>query len=682
MVRNGRLNGHDIGRIKYESSGISVDHAKVLGYRTLTAEQTKRLSPSFQEVPSLLLPYFDFKGKTTKFFRLRYLGTASGGFQTEQTMRYVQPPGSLNEVYMPPVLEESWERVALDTNTRLLITEGELKAASACIRGYACIGLGGVNMFQSTRRGIGLLPQLEQFQWRERSVHIMFDSDAASNPRVVQAQIRLAKELQELGAMPYIDYIPPSRNGEKQGLDDFIVNEGTDALNEVIEHARIVNSAEALWKLNEEVAYIKDPGMVIEVTTGRLMGAHDFAGHIYANRSFFEEVTARNGEPSVKRAKIAPKWLEWDGRREFRKMVYAPGKPREVDRQWNSWKGWGCEPKKGELGPWKRLLDYIFDGHESERKWFERWCAYPLQHPGTKLYSSVLVWGRAQGTGKSLIGYTLKHIYGENFAKIGNKELHSGDNDWAENKQFILGDEITRRENKFDDSETLRTLITQEEMRINIKYVPRYTVIDCVNYYFTSNHSDSLFLEDLDRRQFVHEAPDEPLPIEFYRKVYDPWKNGEGPSALFHHLLHLPLGDFDPKAPAPFTQAKKEMIEDNKGDLARWVGFLAREPDKALMPLGDRQAAEAELLTVRQLMRCCDPENAERTPTNRLTRELKRGGFKYACGGQYVNLPGVGLQALMPVRNAKQWRKATAKEAIAHWESTFAPKTAKHKGGK
>ncbi|MFZ0630231.1 MAG: hypothetical protein WA374_09135 [Acidobacteriaceae bacterium] len=36
--------------------------------------------------------------------------------------------------------------------------------------------------------------------------------------------------------------------------------------------------------------------------------------------------------------------------------------------------------------------------------------AYPLQYPGTKLYSAVVLWTAQQGVGKSLLGYTMQQI--------------------------------------------------------------------------------------------------------------------------------------------------------------------------------------------------------------------------------------------------------------------------------
>src|ERR1044072_7309831 len=93
----------------------------------------------------------------------------------------------------------------------------------------------------------------------------------------------------------------------------------------------------------------------------------------------------------------------------------------------NVWPGWGCEPKKGDITLWKKLLDHLFtDADKEDRIWFERWLAYPLQHPGTKMYSAAVMHGIYHGTGKSLIGFMMGKIYGRNFTEVSKDMLDSG----------------------------------------------------------------------------------------------------------------------------------------------------------------------------------------------------------------------------------------------------------------
>ena len=115
-------------------------------------------------------------------------------------------------------------------------------------------------------------------------------------------------------------------------------------------------------------------------------------------------------------------------RAEVERLTYAPGQLMDVEEKgvtcFNLWSGWGTAPKKGDVKPFLALVDHIFTGAEPDAaKWFVLWLAYPLQHPGTKLHTAVVMWSPIEGVGKSMFGYTMKRIYGDNFVEIGQGHL-------------------------------------------------------------------------------------------------------------------------------------------------------------------------------------------------------------------------------------------------------------------
>lgn len=651
---------------KWASSGITDAQAKKLRLQPLTGEETRKLNAAFHPVGSLLIPYFNADGKPTKFYRIRYLENPPGfAGVVKKPQRYAQVPGSLNEVYLPPLLESSWSDIFKDTDTAIYITEGELKAAAASARGLPTIGLGGVDVWRSQKRKLPLLPQLETVEWKDRQVVIIFDSDAATNPDVVRAQRQLSRTLLDRGAEPVIAALPPNKKGEKQGLDDFLVKNKLEDLEKIIAEAEPVEEASALWELNEEVVLVRDPALVVDRVKGTRMQPHNFSNVIYANRQHFEY-----GEKKPKKVNTAKKWLEWPNRFQAERLVYMPGQPEYVDGCWNLWKGWGVEPKRGDVGPWLRLLDYLFAKQDKERQWFERWCAYPLQFPGTKLFSSVAIWGVVQGTGKTLVGYTLKDIYGPNAIEIRNHNLTSGFNSWADGKQFVIGDEITGSDKRVD-ADRLKGLITQEEAIINAKYLPEYSVKDCTNYYFTSNNPDAFFLDDTDRRFFIHEVVGKPAEQSLYDN-FDKWRKNGGPAHLFDYLLRLPVGDFKPKGPALSTKAKEEMTWSSKSDLGTWCRELLADPKMTLKPLGEKIAKQAELITPQHLLRCYDPEGATKVTANGLGRELRRCGAR-----QTIVWTSMGTQRMYIIRRPEHWTQVEPNEAAKHWEEVFGPKARK-----
>jgi hypothetical protein len=561
-----------------------------------------------------------------------------------------------------------WHEIATDVNVPIYITEGEFKAAAACaLVGLACLGLGGVDQWRATKRGIEILPTLKEIKWDNRKVVVIYDSDAATNANVVRAQKKLAEMLTALGAVPQIASLPGGPEGEKLGLDDYIVKYGKDALLEILQEAENFAEAQALWDLNSEVVYVKDPGLVIERDTGLRMMPNGFVNHAYANRHYMSQELTKNG-PILKKKKLAARWLEWERRFELQKITYQPGEPHINGDTWNTWPGWGLAPKKGDIKPWEWLLKFLFQGAEGAMRWFEQWLAYPLQNPGAKHFTSVVLWGLEKGTGKTLIAYTMMRIYGRNSIEIKNRDLRGNFNGWAENRQFVYGDEITGGDKRVD-ADWLKGLITQDTMRINAKYLPEYTIPDCINYFFTSNHPDAFFIEDNDRRFFVHEVRSKPADRSFY-DVYDKWYKGDGASALFDHLLHLNLSKFNPREHAFITPSKEEMIRAGRSDVAAFCMELKEDPTRVLAPLGEKIAKGCDLFSPSQIHVVYDPNNKGRVTIPGIGRELKRSGFIQVNNATPVRTQ-LGLQRLYAIRNEEKWQKARPHELAEHYEKFF-----------
>jgi hypothetical protein len=236
--------------------------------------------------------------------------------------------------------------------------------------------------------------------------------------------------------------------------------------------------------------------------------------------------------------------------------------------------------------------------------------------------SYALIWGHHHGSGKSLLGYTLLRIFGDNGAEISGPELASAFNGYAENKQFVMADEC-RDSDKRLESGRFKTAISRQQIRINVKFIPDYVMPDRINYYLTSNFSDSVFLEDHDRRAFILEVVGAPLPDSFYEE-YKAWFYGDGPSHLFHYLLTLDLGNFNPMAKAYQTGAKKAMIEENRSDLSSFCWGVKEDPDSVLRIQG--QVVKRRLWTAGELLNIYDPNQRTRVTLNGIGRELAKAG--------------------------------------------------------
>ena len=662
---------------KLASSGLTMEDAKQLSIVPLASAQVPKLHSKFPALPCLKINYLGTdkkplldQPKGDPFYRLRFLESAIGFAELagKKPLRYVQAPNTRPVAYFPANYE--WQPMIKDASRTLIITEGELKAAKACKEGFATIGLGGVYNWRSYKLGITWLDSLNCINWVRRKVHICFDSDYTTNPQVCYALKELADELQARGAFVNLVTLPEIEGFKKTGLDDFLTFGGSSA-NESFEQmlvgAEPLGLAQPLWSLNERYVYVRDPGLIIDQQSRFKTAPGAFKEHLEATANYQERALEKNGELSFKPVSAACAWLCWPLRAEATKLTYQPGAERFVMlpdvTYYNIWPGWGVTPSKGDVTPFLKLVDHLFTNAEQEAKdWFLRWCAYPLQFPGAKLFSSAVFHGIKHGTGKSLIGYTLGDIYGKNFAEIGQNDLHGSFNEWAEGKQFILGDDVTGS-NKRQDADFLKKMITQRELRVNAKYIPSYVVPDCINYFFTANHPDSFFLEDDDRRFFIHEVQVLPLPEKFYLD-YKKWLDAGGASALFHWFLNLDLKSWNPAAPAFKTAAKERMINNVRSDLAGWVRNLQAVPDHVLK-VGEIVVPK-DLFTNKELLQFYDPEGRTGCTANGLGRELARAGIQQVCAGKPIRLPDGSQSRYYALRNMEHWLAANSAAVVEH----------------
>ena len=257
---NARILAQKFFEQKLAESAIDVETAELCALTPVTADEFTQYFNLSNPSAGVLIPYFDLEGRVCgNFFRLRRI--------PPHKPKYVQPSDSSNHAYLPPFMD--WKAIAEDPNQPIYITEGEFKAIKGCQEQFAVVGLGGVWSFRSDRATTQLVAELEEFVWAGRTVYIAYDSDAVGKPQVAQAENALCRLLTAKGATPSVLRLPDLRGLSKTGLDDFLSARGPEGLVEITAEAIPFKRAEALLEMNEEVVYIKDPGLIVEVKTAQ-----------------------------------------------------------------------------------------------------------------------------------------------------------------------------------------------------------------------------------------------------------------------------------------------------------------------------------------------------------------------------------------------------------------------------
>lgn len=227
--------------------------------------------------------------------------------------------------------------------------------------------------------------------------------------------------------------------------------------------------------------------------------------------------------------------------------------------QWvNLFHGWGVEPTPGETRPFHEVLEHLCGGDEAQKDWALNWYAWPLQHPGAKLPSAMVMHG-AEGTGKNLVNEAIMAIHGRHGKVVGQRELESQWNDWLSGCTFVIGDEVVSRQEMKHHKGVLKALITGAMVNIATKFMNLRQERNCMNMVFLSNEVEPLKLDPSDRRYFVIWTQARGSEAMYERFVS--WRDAGGVAHLYAELLARDLSSWNAHAPPPGTIAKANLIE-------------------------------------------------------------------------------------------------------------------------
>ncbi len=276
---------------------------------------------------------------------------------------------------------------------------------------------------------------------------------------------------------------------------------------------------------------------------------------------------------AAKKVPMGTAWIQSPTRRQHRRLVLRPKEPLvTADDCLNEWQGFAITPGVGNIKPFLWLQRRLIP-NRAARRYVLKWLAHLIQHPDKKMHVALAVWSLENGVGKNLLFECITSIIGTAHATIiGQAQLASPFNGWANRKVFALGDEVSGTDRR-PDTDKLKGLVTGSTFYINEKYQPAREVANLLNFIFLSNHNDALFLDDQDRRYFVWEIIAARLPNSKATEFVQ-WRDNGGLAALLHFLMQHDLSGFNPKAPAPMTDAKRQMVQDNRSDLEDWVAEL------------------------------------------------------------------------------------------------------------
>ena len=222
----------DIVAENLTKSGLTWDDVQPLGWCVINHRQELIDAIGFASYHE-----HDLIRTTQAILKIPYPGTDLARirlYPPVEGAKYLQPENVSPQPYILPEIAELKNK----PHKPIIFTEGEKKTLCLIKHGYYAIGLPGVWQFRNKKQGELFSKELEEWNWKERTVYICFDSDAKYNPGVTKAEIELALNLYARGAKVLIIRLPQPNHTEKVGVDDYITQEGIEVFEEIYNEAK------------------------------------------------------------------------------------------------------------------------------------------------------------------------------------------------------------------------------------------------------------------------------------------------------------------------------------------------------------------------------------------------------------------------------------------------------------
>lgn len=311
-------------------------------------------------------------------------------------------------------------------------------------------------------------------------------------------------------------------------------------------------------------------------------------------------------------------WDEHDDRDVKRGLVFEPSGVIPANHI-NLFRGFPLTPGKVGREGCLKILDHIYNlcrMRDAEFQYLLRWIAYPLQNPGAKMDSSVIMYG-AEGPGKSVLWeQVVSQLYGQSSITIGQSQLEDKFTGWQSGRLFALCEEVVSRAERSQHKGQLKHLVTGKYLMINEKNLPLREERNHINFVFLSNSTVPLELDMGDRRYLVLYCDYVPGG-SYFTELFEEINNG-GVEELYRFLLDLDMTGFNEHTRPPMNQDKQNLID---ASLPSPVLFL-NEWRQGLLDIPYCSCVKSDLF--HEFIRWCERTNEFKRRDRDFVAEIRR----------------------------------------------------------
>jgi hypothetical protein len=285
-------------------------------------------------------------------------------------------------------------------------------------------------------------------------------------------------------------------------------------------------------------------------------------------------VSVSDGHGVKKKGKAEQFWLSHPHREE-REVIFDPHKPAglAVPVKYNLWTGFAIKPQK-PTGKHRALLRHIHEvicnRDRVKFKYLIHWLAWAVQNPHLNPETMIVLKSRRQGTGKSTLGFWMRHIFGKHARRLDDKErLLAKFNADLETAVFIDADELLWA-GDHGTADKLKSLITGDNLTVEVKHGATWTIPNRLHMIMTTNHEHAIQAGVQDRRFFVievseHKAQD----TGWFGRIYKDCQQG-GAAEFLYFLQRVDLRDWHPRN-MPKAAESIEQQRFSADSVSQWV---------------------------------------------------------------------------------------------------------------
>ena len=268
-------------------------------------------------------------------------------------------------------------------------------------------------------------------------------------------------------------------------------------------------------------------------------------------------------------AKLFNRWMSNPYRQDVRDVIYVPNSKKIIHMQgvkmWNSYNPSDLTPAEqfepAAVAPFMTHMELLFPRKE-DRDFFFDWIAMTVAKPAIRIpWTPLLI--SPPGAGKGFMYEVMAKLMGEhNCNMIMPERLENQFNGFIANSTLVCIDEM-KFSAKYGVSDRLKNLISERKIEINVKGEKEKNRAVYANIIIFSNHNNATYIEDKDRRYWVHYIEDVP-PHEHFQEIWCWLEDDLNVAHLLRWVLDRDLSKFKYAAHPPMTEAKREMVEAGK----------------------------------------------------------------------------------------------------------------------